>query len=99
MFKIMTVINKYLEEELWNYVNILFLLKVLLINFIICQWIGPTTIITLVCYLQFSISSILSTFIIWNSSLRNICPFTLWLIQSFILVLVHGVDKNVLNAN
>ena len=64
-----------LEEILWDYAVILFLLTLSLIYFSIHWWILPARIVT-VPYQLFSLSLIPSIFINWNSSVRNSCSFS-----------------------
>lgn len=68
---------------------ILFLLKVLLINFNTHRWILSTTLITAVFQWWFAISLIPSTFINWNS-VRTIYPFS-----SICLLIYISVDLRI----
>lgn len=63
-----------LDETLWDCAIILFLLTLSLIYFSIHWWILPARIVT-VPYHLFSLALISSTFINWNSSVRNSCSF------------------------
>lgn len=73
---ILFVFNEYFGEMLWDYMNMIFLLKLLPTNFNIHWYSSPVTTITLlVVRWWFSSSLISSTFINWNSSIRKSFPF------------------------
>lgn len=73
---ILFVFNEYLGEMLWDYMNMIFLLKLLPTNFNIHWYSSPVTTITLlVVPWWFSSSLISSTSINWNSSIRKSLPF------------------------
>lgn len=62
------------------------------LNFSIYQWILQEAIITMVVQWCFSISFIPSVFIIWDSSVRNICPCPRLFIYLIIYLYHHFMD-------